>query len=58
MNKEIIRKDNPLLVKDEATIGKTTIIAEKPLDKMAVNEHVFILRPNSKITEVLILSHL
>src|SRR5262249_18762222 len=34
-----------LLVKDGATIGKTAHILSLPFDRMAVNEHVFILRP-------------
>lgn len=40
-----IKENDVLLVKDGATIGKTTIIIKKPFDKVAVNEHVFILRP-------------
>lgn len=50
MKKGKIRKDDILLVKDGATIGKTALIKEKVLDKMAVNEHVFILRPNNKLS--------
>jgi type I restriction enzyme, S subunit len=39
-----IQKMDVLLVKDGATIGKTAIADELPHEKMAVNEHVFILR--------------
>ena len=36
-------------VKDGATIGKTAFISDKPFEKMAVNEHVFIIRSNDMI---------
>jgi type I restriction enzyme, S subunit len=42
----ILRKDI-VLVKDGATIGKSAIIQELPFENIAVNEHVFILRPYS-----------
>jgi len=42
-----IRKDDILLVKDGATIGKTAIVKELPFEKCAVNEHVFIIRGNN-----------
>lgn len=42
----ILQKDI-VLVKDGATIGKCAIIQELPFKNMTVNEHVFILRPNS-----------
>jgi type I restriction enzyme S subunit len=44
-----IRKDDILLVKDGATIGKVAIATKVPVDEAAVNEHVFLLRvrPNN-----------
>jgi len=39
-----IRKDDILLVKDGATIGKVAIATTLPADEAAVNEHVFLLR--------------
>jgi len=50
LNQGKIDINDVLLVKDGATIGKSSIIKEKPFEKMAVNEHVFILRPNKKFT--------
>jgi len=41
-----ILKDDVLLVKDGATIGKCSIVKSIPFEKCAVNEHVFILRVN------------
>lgn len=41
-----IRRDDLLLVKDGATIGKVAIATPPPGDEAAVNEHVFILRIN------------
>lgn len=40
-----IRGRDVLMVKDGATIGKTAFVPILPYDRMAVNEHVFILRP-------------
>jgi type I restriction enzyme, S subunit len=54
MNQGKIRIDDTLLVKDGATIGKTALILKKEYDKMCVNEHVFILRPNKKINPKLL----
>jgi type I restriction enzyme, S subunit len=54
MNNGKIRKNDVLLVKDGATIGKTAIVKEMPYDKMAVNEHVFLMRPNNKINSKLL----
>ena len=45
MNKGKIQENDTLLVKDGATIGKTAFVS-KLTQKMAVNEHVFILRNN------------
>jgi type I restriction enzyme S subunit len=42
-----IRQKDIVLVKDGATIGKAAIIQVLPFNKMAVNEHVFILRQKS-----------
>ena len=44
LNSGKVSKDDILLVKDGATIGKCTLIKEKPQEKCSVNEHVFILR--------------
>lgn len=54
MNKGKIEENDVLLVKDGATIGKAVIIIQKPYEKMAVNEHVFILRPNNKLSPKLL----
>ena len=54
MNRGKIQENDVLLVKDGATIGKTALVIKKPFDKMAVNEHVFILRPNKKISPKLL----
>ena len=51
MKKGIIKDRDVLLVKDGATIGKTTIIRKLPFEKMAVNEHVFILRGNNSLDQ-------
>jgi len=42
------------LVKDGATIGKTAILTKKEFDKMAVNEHVFLMRSNKRINPKLL----
>lgn len=49
MNQGKIKINDILLVKDGATIGKTALVKKKEYDKMAVNEHIFILRPNKKL---------
>lgn len=54
MNRGKIQESDVLLVKDGATIGKTALVIKKPFDKMAVNEHVFILRPNKKTSSKLL----
>jgi len=48
LNSGKIKQNDILLVKDGATIGKAAIIKHLPLEKCAVNEHVFILRSNDK----------
>ena len=45
-----IRQGDILLVKDGATIGKLALMAKMPFDKMAVNEHVYILRSNERLS--------
>ncbi|AEK19514.1 restriction modification system DNA specificity domain-containing protein [Methanococcus maripaludis X1] len=47
MNNGKLRINDVLLVKDGATIGKTAILIEK--HRMAINEHVFLMRPNNKL---------
>jgi type I restriction enzyme S subunit len=54
MNQGRIRENDVLLVKDGATIGKTALIKKMPFEKCAINEHVFILRNNSRITPELL----
>ena len=54
MNKGKIKLGDILLVKDGATIGKTAILTEKPFEKMAVNEHVFLMRSNKRICSKLL----
>jgi len=54
MNNGKIKKNDVLLVKDGATIGKTAIVNEMIYEKMAVNEHVFLMRPNNKINSKLL----
>jgi type I restriction enzyme S subunit len=49
MNQGKIKIHDILLVKDGATIGKTALVKKKEYDKMAVNEHVFILRFNKRL---------
>jgi restriction endonuclease S subunit len=49
MNRGKIKVNDVLLVKDGATIGKTAIVNKKPFEKMAINEHVFLMRPTRKI---------
>ena len=44
LGKGKIEKEDVLLVKDGATIGKAMHITHKAFPRMAVNEHVFILR--------------
>jgi len=54
MNQGKIKINDTLLVKDGATIGKTAVVKKKEYDKMCVNEHVFILRPNKKLNSRLL----
>ncbi|MCK4764847.1 MAG: restriction endonuclease subunit S [Candidatus Aminicenantes bacterium] len=44
-----IKKDDILLVKDGATIGKCAIVKGIPFGMAAVNEHVYILRSNDEV---------
>ena len=61
MNKGKIQENDVLLVKDGATIGKTAFV-DNLVQKMAVNEHVFIVRHNNivlpKLLYYLISSHI
>jgi len=45
-----IQQGDILLVKDGATIGKLALMTKMPFDKMAVNEHVYILRSNERLS--------
>jgi Restriction endonuclease S subunits len=49
MNQGKLKTNDVLLVKDGATIGKTAILKQMDYEKMAVNEHVFLMRPNRRI---------
>jgi len=49
MNQGKIKLNDVLLVKDGATIGKTAILIKKEFEKIAVNEHVFLMRSNKRI---------
>jgi type I restriction enzyme S subunit len=51
MKRGKVRKNDVLLVKDGATIGKLTIIKEMPFKEMAVNEHVYIIRANNELDQ-------
>ena len=47
LNQGKINVGDTLLVKDGATIGKTAFLYKKKFEKMAVNEHVFLMRANN-----------
>ena len=48
LSKGKINKNDVLVVKDGATTGKTSFVSESfPFVEAAVNEHVFILRPDT-----------
>ena len=50
MSRGIIKKHDVLVVKDGATTGKTAFVDDNfPFEKAAVNEHVFILRPDQEL---------
>lgn len=49
MNQGKLKINDVLLVKDGATIGKTAFFRKKEFEKMAVNEHVFLMRSNKRI---------
>ena len=50
MKKGWIKREDVLIVKDGATIGKISFVDESfPYKKAAVNEHVFIARTNEKV---------
>lgn len=54
MNQGKLKINDVLLVKDGATIGKTAILKKKEFEKMAVNEHVFLIRSNKRINPKLL----
>jgi type I restriction enzyme, S subunit len=54
MNNGKVKPNDVLLVKDGATIGKTALVTNMPYEKMALNEHVFLMRPNDKINAKLL----
>ena len=54
MNQGKLKINDVLLVKDGATIGKTAILRKKEFEKMAVNEHVFLMRSNKRISSRLL----
>jgi len=54
MNQGKLKINDILLVKDGATIGKTAILFKKEFEKMAVNEHVFLMRSNKRINPKLL----
>lgn len=49
LNQGKIEEGDTLLVKDGATIGKTTYVESVPDEKAATNSHVYVLKPGSKI---------
>lgn len=48
LNKGKIEKDDILLVKDGATIGKLAFIKDVPEDKAMVNEHIFLIKTDKE----------
>jgi len=48
LKKGKVKPGDILVVKDGATTGKTVFVKDLPFKKVAVNEHVFILRPLNK----------
>jgi len=48
LNSGKIAEDDILLVKDGATIGKSTYVSSVPEGRAAINSHVYILRVNSE----------
>ncbi len=52
MSRGIIQKYDVLVVKDGATTGKTAFIGDDfPFKRAVVNEHVFIVRPGTKLLQ-------
>ena len=45
----ILHNDDILIVKDGATTGKVAYVEKMPYCNVAINEHVFLLRPKSEI---------
>ena len=52
LTKGKIKRNDILLVKDGATIGKTAIIGQLPYERVAINEHVFSIRPTDQIGSI------
>ncbi len=53
MSKGIVEEGDILLVKDGATTGRVALIENDPDPCLAINEHVFILRPDKAIVNPL-----
>lgn len=50
LNRGVIQRYDVLVVKDGATTGKTAFVGDDfPFDRSAINEHVFILRPDASL---------
>ena len=49
LNSGKVKEEDILLVKDGATIGKIAHVKELPVKKVAINEHVFLLRTNKSL---------
>lgn len=50
LNRGVIQKYDVLVVKDGATTGKTAFVDDDfPFDRAAINEHVYILRPDASL---------
>lgn len=55
MSKGILHSDDILLVKDGATTGRVAYFVETETQKIAINEHIFMLRPDKSISNPLFL---
>lgn len=54
LQRGIIQKDDILLVKDGATIGKTAMVREMPYAECSINEHVYIIRSTPVLSQSLL----
>ena len=53
MNRGFIKNQDVLLYKDGAEVGRKSFFMEKfPFEKCVINEHVFILRSNERISQI------